>query len=156
MNRMLLLMMSIMLGGEQVTLSGTSGAPSTASDVVLFPADARAGWRFNTNGTVDRLQLGAYGQFQNGVEWTNLQPSPGREYWIRITANGAVNPTSGNMVIGLWYKLSGTGSAAREFYWDETGAGTTSGSVQVDIATDSGGSNIVATGYYGGVATVDV
>lgn len=136
-------------GTEFITLSGTTGAPNEAGDSAIDPADARAGWYFRTDGTVDRFSNGVLTQFQAGSEWSNFQPTPGTDYWIRATLNNGTAPNIGSSLT-TWHRLSGTGEADRDWQWEQTTIGQfLTDSVKVEISTDSGGSTIVATGYYG-------
>ncbi|MEE8599348.1 MAG: hypothetical protein V3S69_07595 [Dehalococcoidales bacterium] len=139
---------------ELVTLAGTSGSPIQATDSIPSPTNAQAGWRFNVDGTLERFRLndGPPYDFRNqGVEWNNKDP--GIDYWIRALNDAGDNPTSGP-ALNTWLALAGAGEAAREWLWLETGTSTTAGTLQIDIATDSGGSTIVATGFYRGFALV--
>lgn len=140
---------------EVITLSGTSGTPNEASDSDNTSADAA--WEFLTDGTVDKIEGGSTTQFQTGVEWSDFQPTPGQDYWVRAQNDAGSNPTTGP-ALNTWHKVAGSGSANRRWTWQrldfEDGPGTTTGTLQVDIATDASGTNIVATGYYRGSATI--
>lgn len=143
------------LDAEKVTLSGSSGSPNVATDNAISPADAEVSWEFRTDGSVWRLfDNAADSQFNAGVQWN---PSPGIDYWIRFTLDAGDAANVGN-TFGVWHKLAGAGSSNRSFGWREIQSGfqTEAGTAQVDIATDVAGSNIVATGFYRGVATVEL
>ena len=134
-----------------ITLSGTSGSPNTDTDSFAGPYGAAvAGWTFTTTGTV--LQVSTGGQFQDGIEWTSEQDSPVNDYWLRATVDSGSTPSG---TIGSWSKVAGSGSSAQSYSWTRSGtAGTTAGTVKIEISNDSGGSNILGTGYYRGEATV--
>ncbi len=142
-------------GGPAYQLSGTLAAPNQATDVRTQPTDASAGWRFNTDGTVDKFtSVAGYVQFLDGIEYTSEQDAPNRDQWMRATPQSDPDaPTSGSAT-GSWLKVAGSASAAREWLWDETtdGAATTEGSVLVELALDSAGVQVVASGYYDGHA----
>jgi hypothetical protein len=138
---------------ETITLSGTAGTPNNDNAVVIDPGTATAGWRFETDGEVFRV---TGPQFQAGIEWTDLQPTPGKDYWIRATANSGSVPNAGSDSLGVWHKVAGSGSGNRTWQWQRTTVGIYQGSVKVEIATDSGGTDIVATGYYGGIAEIEI
>jgi hypothetical protein len=123
---------------EKVTLSGTSGSPN----VIAKPAGGLVTitWEFTTSGGV----LGDGAPFNSGTEWIDVAPQ--LEYWIRAQTNSGSPPSSGT--VNSWLKLAGSGSATRSWTWSANNV-TLAGSIQVDIATDSAGTNIVATGYYG-------
>ncbi len=142
-------------GGEKVTLSGTSGSPNLANCTRAQSfGSATAAWSFQTDGTVDYTLNCTTTQWQNNVEWIDSQPSPQGDYWIRATVDAGSTP--GGSAVGSWLKLTGSGAANRSWDWTKTlpGAGTVSGTLRIEIATDAAGSNIVATGYYRGVATL--
>ena len=103
--------------------------------------------RFLSNGTV----LG-----NNGTASTNSYlgnwHSPtttgiGNSRWIRFSNLDISTSLQGGMVVGTWYSLS----TERSFFGSLEGSGF---SAIIDIATDSGGTNIILTGgvrmYYGG------
>lgn len=143
--------------GIVYTLSGTTGSPNVASHATTSPADAEAGWIFNIDGTVDRDDNGSVAQWQDGVEWTDEQDTPTVDMWIRATNDAGDNPSSGP-ALATWHKLQGTSEAVRTWLWEETtnGFASTAGTIKVEISTDSGGVTIVATGYYRGVASVEL
>jgi hypothetical protein len=136
-----------------VTLSGTSGSPNVCENTESSPDDCTAGWRFNSDGTVDKatsvlgIYPGSYDQFASGVQW--ISDTPLITYYIRFTLDSGDSLTSGTT--GSWLALTSN----REFYWRESGIGQTAGTVKVEIDTVGDGSNIVATGYYRGEANVD-
>ena len=125
---------------------------ATASDNETAPTDAQAGWVFNTDGTIDIYQGGsAYHS-----DFSSQATTPIADLWMRLTYAAGDAHTSGGLVAGTWYKVVGTGSTLRQFYWDYTfTSGNTTGSVTVDLSTDSGGATIVATGILGGEASVE-
>ena len=137
--------------GNKVVLSGTSGVPNVSQDSgITDPSGAvvSAGWRFLNTGGVNRKVAGAWVTWSPApAEWHR---APGVDYWIRFTLDSGSSPDTGTF--GTWQKLHGTSSADREFSETETagpfGSYIRSGTVKVEIATDAGGTNIVATGYY--------
>ena len=148
---------SVYAGGEVVTLSGTSGSPNTSTDTEDTPINALAGWRFYANGDVRRVFASTYTLFNSGTEWNSS--TPGIDYWIRATLDSGNAPNTGaSSTLNTWHQLVG-GAAPTYLAWewlesrDPIAEFTTAGTLQIDIATDSGGSNIVATGYYRGSAT---
>lgn len=134
---------------ETVTLSGTTSSYNLATSVTPNLSDAVAGWKFKSDGTLFKTNVsGTYNtQFNPGTEWCNT--SPGSTYYIRATI------TSGSLGNGsdsdnVWLALT----IDRTFQCVDTTAGGAPAifSAKIDIATDSGGSNIIATGYYSGQA----
>jgi hypothetical protein len=144
-----------------VNLSGTSAAPHTDNDFgVGTPADA--GWKFNSTGDLTKYTYptGAHDK----PEWygyladtTHTTPVP-VTYYVRATWDdkGGLDeaPTgSGSDSLGVWLSMG----ASRYWYWTAaTGFNISRGQVKVEIATDSGGTNIIATGYYRGNAETEL
>ncbi len=135
---------------ELFALTGTSGNPNTATDFAIIPAHAQAGWIWNLDGTVDRESNGSIDIWQAGVEWTNFQPNPGDDIWLRATLDNGTPPNVGNS-LDIWHKIGGSGSSNAGFKWDTDGGPDQflNDSLKIELSTDSGGSTIVATGYYG-------
>lgn len=137
-----------------ISLSGTAIAPNTSVGVATEPTNAVAGWRFNVDGTVERFVSGSYADWDTDPEeWVGNLQNPNDEYWIRFTLDSGDAATTITGGAGVWNKISGSGEALALITWTQGSVGTLSGVYQVDIATDSGGSNIIATGYYEGTAT---
>lgn len=141
-------------GSDTITLSGTSGSPNARTASETSPTDSYMEWSFETDGTVDtnRSDTGST-QFQTGVEWNASQPTPTATYYIKATLSAGTTPTSGSTMT-TWLALT----TRRWWRWTETRNGfyTTTGTLKIEIATDSGGTNIVATGYYRGTAAVEL
>lgn len=138
------------VSGDTITLSGSSGTPNGNS---VVGSGAQSGWEFRTNGTVWKLNnIGGDTQFQDGVEWNGSQDSPTTDYWVKFTqeafsGDGTILFTSSSF--GVWHKLSGTGSANRNFEIDDPpGTGATQLDIKVEISSDSSGTPVVAVGYY--------
>lgn len=132
---------------ETITLSGTSSS-YTSIGTEAQGADAVAGWRFNSNGTLFRTNFsGNYGVYNFLTEWCNTTPS--QTYYLRCTVQaGSLGGNSASA--NVWLALT----SDRTFEVVDTTAGTSPVNVQmkIEIADDSGGSNIVATGYYQAIA----
>ena len=143
--------------GPTYTLSGSTGTPNDVTNTESSPTNSSAWWEFRTNGTVWSKGDSGTVQFQDSIEWTDEQDTPTVDIWIRSTANAGAAHTTGP-TNGIWNVLQGSGEANQRWTWTETtdGEATTQGSVKIEIATDSGGSNIVATGYYQGTAIVEI
>ena len=130
---------------ETISLSGTSGTPNLADHETVVPNDCSCGWRFKTDGTIQILKNGTEsGQFQAGVEWCNV--TPGSTYYVRATVSSGSIDAGISDAVNSWLALTSNRS------WSASAAGSSPGGsfalLKIEIATDSGGSNIVATGYY--------
>lgn len=138
---------------EVITLSGTTGSPNTSTDFAISTANASVYWAFNADGTVDRIKTQGSDVFEifSPAQWCNVTPAG--SYWIRFTHNAGDVANMGNSS-GTWFAMSGANGQG----WQETfdGFATHAGSSKVEIATDAAGSNIVATGYYGGTAEIEI
>ena len=141
---------------EVITLSGSSGSPNTSTDTEQSPTNALSGWRFYATGRVMRVVSDTYTNFNLNTEWSSFYPDVTKDYWLRATTDSGDAPNLGS-ALSTWHVLQGAGEATyRNFEWledsDPPTEATTSGTIKVEIATDSGGSNIVATGYYKGTS----
>lgn len=139
---------------EVVSLEGSIVAPESNADYPLSDGSMQSGWRFQSNGTVsdynnDRFPTDATG---GHTPWVNQSPPTG-SYWIRASIQSQSDPASQSFAsspsaLNTWLATTST----RTFlFTDNRGAASYAGAsviLKIEIATDSGGSNIVATGYY--------
>jgi Putative phage tail protein len=132
-----------------IGLSGSTGSPNNVNDFAIDPANATAGWYFNADGTVDRFSNPTFTQFNASTEWLPGGPGSPINYVIRATNNSGSNPNLGDS-LNTWLALT----SDRSWRWTATSPGTYSGSVKIEIADGASPQNILATGYYGGSATV--
>ena len=138
----------VVAGLARVQLSGTAGSPNTDTDFVINNT-ARAGWTFSLSGDLTKYSGSPY----NGSEWFGVSgqsthSTPTQTYYIRATYESGNFADFGSYL--MWQPLTST----RTWYW-EAGPGfdVNVGTMKIEIATDSGGTNIVATGYYRGNAS---
>lgn len=141
------------VSSNTITLSGTSGSPNVASATAISPDNCFAEWILQTDGTIDKNTTTGSSQFQTGIEWDSDQPTPAATYYVRATADTGDAPTSGSGT-GTWLALT----TQRTWRWTEVRNGFFSkiGAVKLEIDTVGDGSNIVATGYYRGSASVEL
>lgn len=148
--------------GDIITLSGTHTAAIARNDFAISPSDASVLWRLsNTSGNLE-YSIGGGGYTQIGSEWCE-GGAPTQDWWVRFTSDPYLSldeapnhPSSSTL--NTWLKVGGTSSSIRYFGWQETtnGFAMTRGQVKVEIASDSGGSTIVATGYYRSQCDVEI
>lgn len=110
---------------------------TTVSDTAVDPGDAIATMTFNSNGTITlsgNLSAG-------GSNWRDpTQTGVGSSFWIRATKTAGTTHNIG-ATLDTWHSASG----AVAFGWSQTTTGTKSATYTIEIATDSAGTNIVAT-----------
>lgn len=137
---------------NRVNASGTSGSPNISTDLrTTDPSGftASAGWYFRSDGSVDEYDDGSIIEFNPSPdEWYVPNGAPGATYYIRFTLDAGTAANNITPAVGTWGALS----SDRYIYYSATvgalGTLVDNGTYQVDIATDSGGTNIIATGYY--------
>ncbi|MHC4371641.1 MAG: hypothetical protein ACYSW8_28840, partial [Planctomycetota bacterium] len=119
-----------------------SGSPNLAPALATDPANAEAGWRLLRDGSLQRTITGTYSDFS--TEWGTPESSTvGDGYWVRATKISGIDPNGTNSGFGTWLQLNAT----REWsHLQTTIAATGPTKIKLELATDSGGSNIVATG----------
>lgn len=143
------------------TLSGTSGAPNSSTCTTTATSSATAVWSFRTGGGIVYDVACANTTWMVGVEWMDAAHKPPTDdLWIRADNDSGSNPNAGGPALGVWHRISGTGQANREWGYFQGGFDppypkTYTGVIRVRIATDSGGVNVVAEGFYEGIATVN-
>ena len=128
---------------ETVELSGTSGAPNDVIAESVNPNPCTGYWKFKSTGVVMYFDDVVEVQHQVGVEWCNVTPST--TYYIRATEISGQTDALNSDALNTWHSL------ASDRQWASSiESPTTAGSAlwKIEIATDSGGSNIIATGYY--------
>ena len=140
------------MSGIQMALLGTGPGVAfrldggTYLDFAISPFDAQVTLTVESSGTLD------VGTFNSGVltsyDWITPKP-PSATYYIRLV------PTSGSFsgsITNVWLALSSTVS----WFVNQSGFGTNSASGTLAIATDSGGTNIVASASIIMTAQVDI
>ena len=140
---------------NEVTLSGTSGSPNLSdSFAVTDPSGATvsAGWLFVSDGTMDLRNASG-----NWANWTTTPTewhdgTPASTFYLRATLEAGDTPDLGTL--GTWQSLASSIS----YLWTASagafGFDTAAGTLKIEIAANSDGSNIRATGYYRGFANV--
>jgi hypothetical protein len=128
---------------ETITLSGTTGSYNTTL-VETQGVPAVASWTFKSNGTVFRTNIAGDPVIFNFLtEWCNVTPS--QTYYLRCTVqSGSLD--AGSDTANVWHALTADRFFAVVDY--TAGVSPETVSMKIEIASDSGGSNILATGYY--------
>lgn len=139
---------------EAVALSGTSSSPIFFED---YPTtdnhDLVMGWEFASDGNIYKYEsvynVSGQGRYlHTSTQWNNITPS--QTYYIRVQNSGGTKNLSvpDSDTINSWIALTSNrefqvrDSRDIDLYADENCV------IKVEIASDSGGSNILATGYY--------
>jgi len=132
---------------ETISLTGTSGFPDTLDMIFSNSNSARSGLTFQTAGGITQTDgAGGTGDAIQG-SWCNVTPS--QTYYIRGThISGTIYQADDASPLNTWLSLN----LQRSFLVIDTRATLSYSSenaiLKVEIASDSGGSNILATGYY--------
>ena len=143
------------------TLSGTTGSPIMADCTTTATTSATAQWQFQFGGAVVRSVACSNTNYQTNIEWVDLgHRNVTPDIWIRATQNaGSSVPNAGGPALNTWWKLHGSSGASRTWGWFrggfDTTPGTYTGSIKIELSRNSSGTDIVATGFYGGTATVN-
>lgn len=131
---------------DQVRLSGETGI----IDAVVDPANAQAGVRFNSDGTIDKNEGGSYTQIDANTDWIIPNGADKTPYTVRCTDNNA-NLAAGSAATGTWLAATSTWN----WYIEQTSFGTKNLDIDLEISPD-GGTTIIASGNYTGSAQVDL
>jgi len=128
---------------ETITLSGIEPFPNTLYSFGLGLIDL--GWKFRNDGTVAEFN-GGNSTFRGGVEWCSNNP-PNGVWYIRATSVQGYNVPNepNNDPLNTWLGLNSN----RQWIWRANQNDQIQGNLKIEIASDSAGTNIVATGYYG-------
>ena len=107
------------------------------------PSDAHTEIELRTDGSLFRKVSGVDNDFGSWV--TPESYSGDQDHWVRFTQNSGDAPTTEGHTLGTWAKVSGTSSSNRYIRYDVLTSIDKQGNFTVEIATDSGGSNIVGS-----------
>ncbi len=115
----------------------------TYGDLSVDPTNCSCGLRFNVDGSIDILRT-SLGNLLGAQKWFNPSGgSPGNNYWVRCTlTSGTVS--GGSAATGSWLALS----SSRLWQKTTTAVGLVEFTATIEIATDSGGTNIVSSGSF--------
>lgn len=131
---------------ESVSLLGTQSSPITITGLSNENTGGTTfGWVFYANGKVHITNTNDTGDNQQHSSWCSNSP-PQNSYWIRFTTNsGEEIDETISADLNTWHAMT----SGRSAKWSMGYQVFYSGSIKVEIATDSAGSTIAATGYYG-------
>lgn len=132
---------------EVISLSGTSVSPTAYTDTNNGLAICRFELRADGEFWVERFFLS---DFRIGSEWDNQSPST--TFYVMAQLDSGDTPNNAPASLGTWLSLD----VDRGWGWQQTIPGSTSGVLKIEIADDSVGTTILATGYYQGTAEYTV
>ena len=101
------------------------------------------GLRINNNGYVYSRKDGIYAQLDTGTDWVIPRSEAATTHYARLTQSLGDTLHVGSDTLNAWHPIDGT---PPEWYYDESIS--QNGTFELSIATDSGGTNIVAQGTY--------
>jgi len=139
---------------ETTSLEGTQSVPETTEHVNGYAQkdtnNITLGWRFNSDATVEDRDSTRTPEYSanNHADWVNSGPT--QTWYIRATIDSNSGLTTSGDSLNTWLTLDNTTSRS----WNITDTAnppvynTKFHRWKIEIATDSGGSNIVSTGYY--------
>ena len=150
-------------------LSGSSGTPIETAYESSDPADSEVVWLIagNTTGTIVKGEIQSSGHdLGDAASYTSSNPTTDfripKDGWttlyVRLTLDAGDAPdTTTHAVNGTtWHTLTEDSNNIWWIYQHAAPVGSSTGTIKVEIATDSGGTDIVATGYYKATCTVGV
>ena len=138
---------------ETVSLEGTTSSPETCGRFPITDGSINMGWRFSSDGTVRNYDADRVPQYDDNshTDWINTTPSV--TYYIRATiqqdgSNSSATTTNSPNALNTWHALTSN----RVFLFEDNSNSNSYGprfmTWKIEISDDSGGSNILDTGYY--------
>ena len=105
--------------------------------------DATCGVRVNTDATIDKLEGAVYTQVDTATDWAiPNDTAAATDHWVRFERiSGDTSGFTGTL--STWLKVTGGSSSNRQISYSNS-SGILVGIYSIEIATDSGGTNIVA------------
>lgn len=133
---------------ETVSLTGTVGSPTQTNQLITSNSNyARSGLLFYSSGQI--YEPSGAGGNGNSLYSTWCNVTPTQTYYIRFTNISCSDGTPADgAALNTWLALSSSRNCLRIDTRNTLIYGTENCTIKVDIASDSGGSNILATGYY--------
>ena len=140
--------------GAIISLTGLVGTPNSSFDWETTPDSAVAGWFFRSDGSVDYYAFGTLLQWTGlgpNTEWHDPNGAPASTYYIRATLVSGDAPTAGSSAVGSILALTSN----RQWIWTRSSLGSYTGKLLIEIFSDAGGTDLLASGYYQGSATIE-
>lgn len=131
----------MLVGGFYTASLSATLAGDNAAHTNSVPTNCYAGVSLNSNGTEYAYSALGSATGTDLGDW--LESGSADQFWARCTLN-AGTLDGANSGTGSWLQLSTT----RNWAIVRTTVGTDTADIDIDIATDSGGSNIVASANY--------
>lgn len=141
-------MFRALVSGAVIPVYDLSGITTSRTDKSISDQAGNYGYTFLIRNTLDATIDGdrVHNSDENNIVNTYLTPVNGKNLWVRCTLVAGTALNAGDAT-GSWHTL--TSSQARSFgltYTASAGAPDLDQStIRLEIATDSGGTNIVAT-----------
>jgi hypothetical protein len=152
-------MTSIVVNNPYVLFAGsgfTVDLPATtqpATSTKITPLDAWCGWRFNVDGTVDRMNSSTASNtgWAYNHDWgTPTGGSPGDDYEIKATLNSGTIDAGDST--GSWLALS----TLRRWEVSRTSLGTDTANITIDIRPTGGSSEDNQTYTFSSTVDIDL
>lgn len=150
---------------DVLNLSGTEGTPKSVSKTSVNPSSSvQAGWLVAAN-TISLLSIEkgeiqaagwllwdtpSYASDNSSTDWV-IPHDFDATYYVRATLVAGSNPLMSSGM-DVWLSLVPEG-ANREWRWLQSVEGEITGTIKLEIASDSDGNDVLATGYYKATAT---
>lgn len=122
------------------TLTSTHINPGTHNST------ATSGWRINVDGTVDQNVNGTWSQIFASTDWAIPNDHGAGNHYVRWTGSSGDTINRAGAFLGavnVWTELTASGTLT---ITDGSGLpGVKNGEIYIELATDSGGTDVVAT-----------
>ena len=112
-----------------------------AADTAPNGSTATAGFRVNSDGTVDKREDSTYTQVNSGTDW-RIPNGSGAGYYVRFT-KGVLDPTPtvGGLTLGTWYEITSNREVSWALSTNDTLLTTT---LTVELGTDGSTADVSA------------
>lgn len=144
-----------MIAGGGLGKVTVSGGSVSDDDFSAGSSVAICGFRWNTDGTVDKLEGASYTQVSASTDWVQPNAKSNRRYWIHATqvSYNEVQETPSifetlDGTMDTWLELTTAREWKNTLNSNSAGAGDNSWVITVSIASDSAGTNVLDSANY--------